>query len=229
MAKFLKESEMTPAVAAWLEVQGLVVRREFSLPWGICDLVAASLDRERVKKRIELRQREAVGPMSRVSVLLSLPDVDTNVAASFREIQAKLGGFFSEGEIAAELAVLTRKRFVRVDGNGYFQKVNGWIPLNERLIAVELKLDRVADALSQARKNKEVTWESYVALPVTLARAILGGKKRAEFEDCGVGLLGVSRRGVERLLPATRAGRSASSAVEMHCVERFWRGYATGS
>lgn len=214
---------MGPAAVAWLRGQGLVVKREFTLPWGICDFVGAALDPDRVQKRLALKQRETVGPISRVGVLLSLPDTEGSEAGmGLCELEARFGGLLSEAELRSELAVLARRNFVRTNG-GLFQKVNGWIPLHKRLVAIELKLDRVDDVLCQARKNKEATWESYVGLPMAVAERVQVGKKRVEFEAAGVGILGLSGRKAEVLLPARHCGTRDSAVLEVHCIERFWR------
>jgi hypothetical protein len=141
----------------------------------------------------------------------------------FRQLEARFEGLLSGEELRSELAVLTRKRFLRTNAGDLYQKVNGWIPLHRRLVAVELKLDRVDEALCQARKNKEATWESYVGLPVAVAERVRSGKKRAEFEAAGVGILGLSGRKADVFLPARRWGVAQSSVLEVHCAERFWR------
>jgi hypothetical protein len=205
MARFLKESEMTPAVAAWLGGHGLVVKREFSLPWGVCDLVGAGLNASRVEKRLELRQRRVIGPLSRVSLLLVLPDVESGRGVTLRKLSEMFEGFFSADEISSELAVLEANRFVYRRGTSSFQKVNGWMPLHERMIAIELKRERVDEALCQARRNKEFTWESYVGLPASVAERVCNTKKRYDFEAAGVGLLGVDSGAVEVLLEPRRS------------------------
>jgi hypothetical protein len=223
MARFLKESEMTPPVAAWLRGQRLAVKREFTLPWGVCDLVAAGLSESRVEKRLELRQRRVIGPLSRVGLLLVLPDVESGRGVTLRKLCEMFEGFFSADEIGSELAVLEANRFVYRRGRGSFQKVNGWMPLHERMIAIELKRERVDEALCQARRNKELTWESYVGLPTSVAEHVCNTRKRCDFESAGVGLLGVDSGAVKVLLEARRSGGVPDPAIEAYCVERFWR------
>jgi hypothetical protein len=64
-----------------------------------------------------------------------------------------------------DLRALIADRFVVVKKNGSFQKVNGWAPLHQRIVAVELKLRRISEALSQGLSNRTFATESYVALP----------------------------------------------------------------
>ncbi len=222
MAKYLKEAQMAPAAVAWLREQGLLVKEEFALPWGICDFVGAALDSEKVRTRLALKQRDTVGRLLRVGILLSLPDVGAT-GVGFRDLEAKFAGLLSREELQSELAVLAKKRFVRTSSGGLYQKVNGWIPMHRRLVAIELKLDRVDEALCQARKNKEVTWESYVGLPMAVAERVCGGKKLAAFDAAGVGILGLCGRKADVVLPARRCGVEQSPVMGVHCAERFWR------
>lgn len=229
MAKFLRESDMTPLATSWLTNQGFQVKQEMSFPWGISDLVGVSFATKQVQKRVALKQRDAVGSVFRIELLLSLPDVNEGKSLSLSKLLKKFAGLISADELSAELEVLAQKRFIRVDGKGAFQKMNGWMPLHDRLVAVELKMDRVDDALSQARKNKELTWESYVGLPTTIAERVLKGKRRADFIAAGVGLLGMGIRGVQKLLSPKKVGERSTPAIEIHCVERFWRTQFTGN
>jgi len=41
-----------------------MVKPEFSLPWGICDLVGVKLDPIKVKRRLSYGQTRPVGPCS---------------------------------------------------------------------------------------------------------------------------------------------------------------------
>ena len=43
------------------------------------------------------------------------------------------------------------------------------MPLHDRIVAVEMKLSGIADALDQALQNKAFAEESYVAFPTDVA------------------------------------------------------------
>ena len=49
---FNYEHEMVKPAERWLRSEGLLVKREFPLPWGICDLVGCSFNKKNVKKRL---------------------------------------------------------------------------------------------------------------------------------------------------------------------------------
>ena len=55
---FAYEQQMAAPATAWLAGQGLMVKREFPTPWGVCDLVGCSLNERRVRRRLALGQRK---------------------------------------------------------------------------------------------------------------------------------------------------------------------------
>ena len=78
MDLFELENQMAPSVAGWLRGQGFSVKQEFSLPWGICDLVGVKFNQKKVQKRISNGQMRAVGSSFRLHILSKIPDSDVS-------------------------------------------------------------------------------------------------------------------------------------------------------
>lgn len=221
---FLKEADMSPSVTAWLRSLDLIVRAEFVTPSGMCDLVGLRFNAEKVACRIALKQRKQISSVSRAALLLHLPDIETRRSMSLIQIADHFRQVIPEEVVSAEIGRLIEDGFVRATARGRLQKLNGWMPLQERLVAVELKLSRVEEALQQAQANLSFAPESFVAFPIEVARRIEAGRKRwKSYFDQGVGLLGVRRLGCDVLIEARDGGEIFDPAVRMHCVEKFWR------
>jgi hypothetical protein len=110
------------------------------------------------------------------------------------------------------------------------QKLNGWMPPQKRLIAVELKVKRVREAMSQALNNFNFAAESYVALPEDLAIRVAAKPARwRSFLDGGVGLLGVTPRSCDIVIRSHRRSWFFDPAIQFYCIEKFWRTYPKGS
>lgn len=107
---FGRESEMAQPVRDWLERQRLWVKQEFSVPWGICDFVAVSLNARRVAKRLQFGQVSAIGPLRRIALLQHIPDKETGRTITQYQLE-KLCGASSE-LIEAELKKLIASGFV---------------------------------------------------------------------------------------------------------------------
>ena len=219
---FALENEMLRPVRRWLQNQGLLVKPEFALPWGVCDLVGVSFNELHVNKRLSFRQHRPIGPLQRVELLNHIPDLESGRAVTFARLQKAAATATFGQTLDRDLCTLIADKFVVVKKNGAFQKVNGWAPLHQRIVAVELKLRRISDALSQAQSNWSFATESFVALPAEVAERFRSSHRRIDFSESGVGILGVTWTTCYVVLPATQMVKP-DTVLQAHCVERFWR------
>lgn len=227
--EFRYEREMLRPARQWLRSRGLLTRSEFATPWGVCDLVGCSFRSDSVAKRRELGQTKAIGSYIHVLVLSQVPEESEGATVTFDTLRRKLGWSNDESELARILSNLVRRRFLRKNRLGRYQRLNGWMPLQEAIVALELKLSRFRDALHQASAHLEFADESYVGLPMALSRAIANSARAHLLARLGVGLLGVSRRECEVLIPPRTHELAGTRPAQVHSVERFWRSYVRGS
>ncbi|MFH1110875.1 MAG: hypothetical protein V1790_17005 [Planctomycetota bacterium] len=221
---------MTNSVARWMRAGGLTVRAEFVTPWGICDLVGLSFDRKRVANRLKLKQTAAICSITRAVLLLEIPDVKTGKSTTLDKLVRRCAPSIPGDVVSAETERLVADRFVVETSRRRLQRVNGWMPLQKRLVAVELKLTRIEEAIRQALSNRGFAEESYVALPSDVARRAASNiSRRSKFFDASVGLLGVARRSCRVLVPAHRKQPGGDKAIQFYCVEKFWRTRVKGN
>jgi hypothetical protein len=97
------------------------------------------------------------------------------------------------------LEALQRTDVVRRERGGRVCLAPDWPP-DIQVIAIEAKLKRWRDALSQASSYSSFADQVFVALPQPYAD--LAEKNSAQFEDLGVGILSVSTSSVEVALEA---------------------------
>ena len=227
---FHREADMKAPVAKWMRATGLLAKAEFITPWGICDLVGVKFNKTSVARRLELRQTKPVSSIVRAALLLMIPDVEKQESTSISKLVRACGSVVPEETVVREVERLVREQFVVRSGHCRLQRLNGWVPLHKRLVAIELKLSKVAEALAQARNNLGFADESFVGLPAGLARRLEAvAVRRAEFVTAGVGLLGVRRTGCELLIPAQPSRIVSDKALQLYCVEKFWRSMVTRS
>lgn len=225
---FQYEHQMVELAELWLWRQGLMVKREFVLPWGVCDLVGCSFYARKVQQRLKLGQRKPIGPQSRVFLLSQIPHETEGRSITARGLVRRLGDYWDGKTVASDLKRLVRDRFVRETRRGAFQKLNGWMPLQKRLVTVELKLTRVAEVLEQATSNLGASAESYVALPISAAKRVVKDERMRHVSERRVGVLGIDRDKCCCLLEPAHVAEP-DPVIEAHCVERFWRDYVTGN
>jgi hypothetical protein len=221
---FKRESEMTASVIRWMRLSGLQTRREFITPWGICDLVGVALNRKRVDHRLRLKQTKSISSITRAALLLTVPEVETTNSISLDRLKNNFGNVIPEEVVVSEVERLITDRFVLKNKNGRLQKQNGWLPLYERLVAVELKLSRIDEAFQQATANLGFAQESFVAFPIRTAERITdGASKWSRYIQEGIGVLGVGKRSCRLLVPSRPLGAKSDPAIQLYCVEKFWR------
>lgn len=219
--RFREEREMALPVRRHFEDRGFGVKREFTTPWGVCDLVAAKLSPRRVKQRLALGQTQVIGRDLRVELLSRIPDERTGNSISIDRLEREFSDVLSPGALNEELEILGRRKFITAPRLGEVQKLNGWEPLQKNLIAIELKRARIREALRQAAAHLKFATESYVALPYELALRVRASRADA-FRRTEVGLIGVREEDCRTLLRSRPSPGRADAVLRMHCVERFW-------
>jgi hypothetical protein len=219
---FAQERDMSAIVQSWLLGQRLRVKAEYVSPWGICDFVGLSFDPQRVRTRLRLRQRRPIGSLLRVTILHRIPD-EQEGSTTLRRLQHEFASLMEAQQLAEEVTKLAAGRFVRILDDGRLQKLNGWAPLHRRIVAVELKLSRVQEALAQATSHLRFATEVFVAFPTPLAQRIVLDRRAHLFHSAGVGILAVSEHGCRAVLRPREREFLADPILQAHCVERFWR------
>jgi hypothetical protein len=220
--RFRLERDMGPIAQNWLERDGFIVKSEFQTRWGICDFVGVEFNPQRVVKRIKFGQKSPIGPESRIAILQSIPHDKSARGISLKSLAMLFKEYLSAREISTNLKYLQDCNFVVRTSTGNYKRLNGWAPLHKRIIALELKLTRVEDAINQAMANCSFATESFVGLPETLANKVALSSRASQFRALGIGLLAIAEDGCETLIYPSRM-HSPDIILQMHCVERFWR------
>lgn len=223
------EHQMVESAEKWLKSKRLATKREFVTPWGICDLVGCSLNKNKVRQRLTLGQTKPIGSQLRVLILSKIPDRTEGTSVSVETLKAKFASFIGKDRITLEIDKLLRDGFVQEESRGRLQKLNGWVPLHKKLIAVELKLARINDVLNQAIAHLEFADESFAGLPIDTAKRLINSKKKTDFIKNGVGVLAVHPLGCRVLLKPNNSKSTPNTVIQMHFVERFWRTRAIGN
>jgi hypothetical protein len=214
------ERDMWIPATKWLVAQNCDVKREFRTPWGICDLVGVQWAPDRVADRIGRRQFRRIGSARRVAILQSIPDVETGSIA-VKELSAVLR--LEEHSVEDDLAFLERGRFICRHVDGSVSSSIPWAPVYEQLIMIELKLNRVEEAIAQARSHLAIATASFVGLPTTIAQRLNDGHRASLLDRAGVGLLAISEKGATLLrLPPGESGIPVDPVLQMYSAERFW-------
>lgn len=221
---FNLESEMTPSMARWMISKGLQIKSEFLTPWGICDLVGLTFNLRNTKRRLKLKQREPIVSVVGAMLLQNLPEADSGHTATVEDLSVSFEGILGHRDICREIDRLKRGNYVIVHDNGSLQKLSGWMPIYKRFIAVELKLDRIDEALRQAESNLAFAPESYAAFPLPVAQRVAADMSRwSGYFNKGVGLIGVSPDSCRVFVRSSQSPEIDNPIVRFCSAEKFWR------
>ncbi len=220
------ERDMTIPATKWLTDQGLLVKREYRTPWGICDLVGLELDHSRVAERRLQGLRAPIGPALRIALLRQVPSVETGSSISLTRLSSVLDRPLHEP--AKDVRTLVAGGFLVQCSDDSYQSRSRWAPLHRRIVAVELKVDRISEAISQARAHRLFATESYAGFPTSVAARVQAQDRAERLKAAGVGLLSVSAAWAIILVQAPQpCAADADAVLQMHCVERFWRDFTS--
>jgi hypothetical protein len=215
------EAHLAGTVLRWLCEQGLLVQmEEFVTPWGVADLLGIRFNVDRVQARVAAGHLDPVSDAHAMQLLLSLPTGGKSKRIS--DVARKFVPLFGSALFERAVRNLIRKRFVVPKGALLVRRTE-WMPFHEQLVAVELKLRRVDEALAQARRHKAITAESYVGMPAVIAERVAFTERRSEFEDAGVGLLSVQDGICKVLIPPDLSAKTLIEAQELCAAEACWR------
>ncbi|MEE9443227.1 MAG: hypothetical protein V3V99_11245 [candidate division Zixibacteria bacterium] len=220
---FKKESEMLEPVLSWAHTRGFTTKTEFPTGWGICDVVAASPNKFSIKKRLKYNQKKPILSLQKIDLLYNIPDEENGHSISLKRLGRESKSHYPDIDLDFELTELTRQRYIVSPRAGYYQKRNGWQPLQKKLLAIEIKLNRIEEALFQAFNNLKFASESYVALPKQIASRIAKSKRLVDFVECGVGLISVNQNTCRVLRKSKSNNTILNSKVQMTYIERFWQ------
>jgi hypothetical protein len=220
---FSKEADMSTSVLRWMRRSGLIVKTEFVSPWGICDFVGIQFNQAHVQHRLSLRQKKSVTSITRAALLLQVPDVEERRSISIDRLAKKFSNAIPRECLDRDIARLRSDGFLVQTKHGRLQKRNGWMPLQNRIVAIEAKMTRIEEALQQARANLGFAEESYVAFPLQLAKRIAANPAPwAAYFSQGIGLIGVTTTRCELLIDSNNQECIHDPAVRFYCTEKFW-------
>jgi hypothetical protein len=203
--------------------RGLTVKAEFLLPWGVCDLVGVKLNAAKTELRLSYGQTQSIGSITRLLILASIPESDSGESISFQRLARDLSSHLSPEDLVRQINTLIVGKFVISPRRGFLQKLNGWAPLHSQIVAVELKLARITEALNQATSNSAFATDCYVALPRERALKVARSGKSDLFRQRGIGLLAVSQHACREVISPGGRNVCSNEIIQSHVTERFWR------
>lgn len=216
------ETELAPSVWKWLNAQGAYPVDEFEAPWGITDFFGIRPNLDKSLQRVASGQIASVGNDQSVLILLSIPAAGSGESVDEKKIIKEFSYLIGERRVSSILLGLKKRRFISISRGGQISKNTSWMPYHERMWSVELKLSRVDEALTQAKRHLKITPFSYVGLPPLIAEKTASSAKAKEFETAGVGLLSVTPNSCTALIEPAGNFDCVDNVYATAAAEKCW-------
>ena len=137
----------------------------------------------------------------------SLESIQENISLSTQTLRYKI------------LPKLKNCGYIKEVYNGYYIKINGWLPIGKELIAIEAKLHDWKKGLQQAIRYKAFANRVYLAVPSNIAK----NPQRALLEKYGVGLISFDpKSGKKRVIVSAPARKPNNPHKRDYASEFFW-------
>lgn len=215
---FLLEREMTPLASAWLTNQQLSVKAEYVTPFGVCDLVGCELNTYALKR--QALSHLTVRRVSRLEIMQLLP-FEGEGCLGISQVVAAFSGAYPTAEIRADLHWLGQRGFVTTSGKS-FAKTTVWQPISDRVVAIELKLDRVDEVIYQASTRTAFADEVYIGMPLPVANRVARDHgRRSRLAEFGVGILGIDADQCHVVVEGSTPSKWQDPVLRALCGERF--------
>lgn len=219
------ETQLESSVWKWLRELGDIAVDQFQTPWGIADLFSMKCDLDRVLMRRDMGQVVACSNDQDIMVLLSIPEHAVGARTEVRQLVKKFSYLLGEAKVHSIVTTLKRRKYILVDSDGLISRNTPWLPYHTKMWAVELKLQRVDEALAQAKRHLKITPFSYVGLPPKIAERTASSDKAEDFRVSGVGLLSVSATECSVLIEPAGSQTCVEPVYAIAAAERCWGTY----
>lgn len=213
------EAEMIKILRNYFEGLNFLTVQEFGVGYGVADLIAYRLAYKNCEKRVANNQKKPLDKVQYFLILDALPDIKKEGAISLKALTCKLP--FSIDSLKYHwLESLRKFGYVRKVGQHLYAKVNGFIPITQEIVAVEAKLTDWKKGAIQAKRYTVFANRTYLATHKMIAHRVnaeLLGRH-------GIGLLLVSKDGVQKVLSAPKVGPRDPLRYQL-AGEIAWKAY----
>jgi len=218
------ENQLQWPAEKWLLEKGFITAREFNTPWGISDLVGIRPNLVNTTLRIEAGQKNSLGDVTSVMVLVKIPTLLSKRTVTMDDLVTTLGDLIGPTQVVNIVERLIKKKIVVRSSTGRLARDTPWLPFHEQLVSIELKLERIEEALKQAKRHKTMTADSYVGLPLPVAQRVSQSNRINDFKFAGVGLLGIDSAAetCSELLCPDPSLSDTERVYEIAAADRCW-------
>lgn len=171
----MNEKAFVKQLEGVFKTEGFFSRKEVGVGYGVADLVLIrkeKVDRKRCQKRLDYRQLTPLMKDGYFKVLKHIPDCEGgNSPISIEKLIERT--HFSKAFLKYEiLKSLEKRNYIKQEGENFYFKINGWLPITNEIIAIEAKMKDWKRGFTQANRYKLFADRVYLAVPKEIAHLV---------------------------------------------------------
>jgi hypothetical protein len=188
------ESHLVRILRNYFDSLGYITTTELSLGYGRADLVAFNIDTNRCKARLNNGQHRSLDKLKYYNLLRLIPEIESDESISLYNLSEHLK--LSQSHLRQNLlSFLIRFGYIIEVNHKRYAKVNGYIPIADEILAVEVKVSDWRRGAIQAKRYQVFANRVFLAISNYYAHRV----DRSLLEDHNIGLLTVGHKIYEDL------------------------------
>ena len=194
--KSISESRLVQQLKEYYIDSHYLITTEFSIGYGRADLVAFKINPNKCRARLENGQQLSLDRVEYYTLLHLMPDINSgnNVSISYLSDKLCLSSSYLKNHFLKHL--IKSGYIVEVEQKKYV-KVNGFIPIADEIIAIEVKISDWKKGAIQAKRYQVFANRTFLALYSNFVhRADLSLLKKHN-----IGLMSVNNAEIHEVLP----------------------------
>lgn len=203
-------------------IEGFLTKREVGVGYGVADLVMIKKEKVNPASCALRKKRGQFGKLLReeyFKVLQFLPDENSGrkpASVDYLIEKTHLSKSFLKYSI---LRSLEEKKYIKSDGEKFYFKVNGWMPIASEVIAIEAKMRDWQRGLAQVNRYKTFADKVYLAIPDDISNRV----DRNLLKKHNIGLIIFDpQSNTKKVSLAPRKTRPMDDFKKNLAIEFFW-------
>lgn len=220
----LSERKFVNQLIPHLKNENYFVKTEINSGYGIPDVVMVKLNKNKVQKRQNYKQKKPLLSENYFKLLEIIPDFDDD-----KNFPIELNEILSKAPLSASyirynlLKTLEVYKYIKKCDNNSYLKINGWAPIADEIIAVEAKLTDWKHGLKQAHRYKFFADKVYLAMPENKVHLV----PIELLKELKIGLMSFNEKkdNIKYIYKPNKDNRYILKAKRSFITEYFWTPY----
>lgn len=220
--KPMTEKTFVEQLEKFFNTNDYLTKKEVGVGYGIADLVIVkktSIIVDNYILRASHGQYNQLLKEDYFRLLKLIPDISSNKKPAHLDTLVRKTNLSKSLLKYNILRLLEKNKFIKSEGDNYYFKINGWMPLAKEIIAIEAKLKDWKRGFIQANRYKAFADKVYLAVPAETAHLV--NKQLLSKHNVGLISLSYGQNKTDYILKPHRE-KPLNDYMRNMAAEYFW-------